>query len=144
VRNPVGPLRQQLVRDRGHDRPDYRVGGQVVTSRGKKLARIGVEVQARSGHRNYVHLRNLSTRCSTGTKFLRSRGPASAAHCGSPEAARTADPCITLGVLICRCQRASSLPAPVTARNPRSVQLAARAGMPEDVADERFDDWRDF
>ena len=46
LRDPLGHLRRDPVRDRGHDRADYRVGGQVVTRGGEELARIGEELQA--------------------------------------------------------------------------------------------------
>jgi hypothetical protein len=61
VRDLAALLRQQPVRDGGHDRADHRVGGQVVTSCGQELTRIGAELQPQSGHRDGAHLRTLTT-----------------------------------------------------------------------------------
>jgi hypothetical protein len=59
-------LRQRPVRERGHDRADDRVGGQVGTCRGQVFARIGAEMQPKSSHRDRAHSRTLTAALPTG------------------------------------------------------------------------------
>ncbi|MFG1885993.1 hypothetical protein [Micromonospora sp. NPDC049102] len=60
LRDSIGLLRQQPVRDGGHGRADYRVGGQMVASYREELGRGRAELQARRGYRGCAHLRNLT------------------------------------------------------------------------------------
>jgi hypothetical protein len=106
LRDPVSLLRQQPVRDGGYDRADHRVGGQVVTSYGKELARIGAGLQPQSGNRESAHLRTLATGVPRRHRNIRAAWICERRARGDP-GARKANRCTALtpdlarGVLSC-------------------------------------------